>query len=92
MASRIGRRSSASSLTIVLFFASFLTHNVGPMLHSIVSLFFTGVLRAPDDPVDRRRYVGTGTRDDWSRDHAAWHRSYTLAGKPASVDAQTVPG
>lgn len=92
MASRIGRRFSASSLTIVWFFASLLTHNVGPVVHSIVSLFFTGVLRVRDDPVDRRRYVGTGTRDDRSRDHAGWHRSYTLAGKPASFDAQTVPG
>ena len=37
-------RLSVSSATIVLFFASFLTHDAGALLHSLVSLVFTFVL------------------------------------------------
>ncbi len=37
-------RLGVSSATIVLFFASFLTHDAGDLLHSLVSLVFTFVL------------------------------------------------
>ena len=37
-------RLNVSSGTVVLFFASFLTHDAGELLHSVVSLVFTAVL------------------------------------------------